>query len=117
MGFKVALKANVEVRIGLVEVHLELIVRELVAWLVLAVVFGALLYRIVGQVDQLVLEAAEYVLATSCSKVTLLVDVNLHVAVHSSAEDVSTNVKFSPVDQKWVVNILLHDTSSSPICR
>lgn len=116
LGFQIAFKANIEVRIRLVEVHLELIVGKLVTRLVLAVVFGPLLHCIVGQVDQLVLEAAEYVLAARCTKIPFLIDVYFHVAVYSRAEDVCTNIKFPTMYQQWIVNVFLHNARPPSIC-
>ena len=57
--------------------------------------------------DQLVLEAAEHVLAARCPQVALLIDVDLHVAVHSGAQHVSSYVEFAPFEQEWFLKIFL----------
>mmetsp|Transcript_9735 Transcript_9735/g.16401 ORF Transcript_9735/g.16401 Transcript_9735/m.16401 type:complete len:318 (+) Transcript_9735:37-990(+) len=112
LGEDVALKADVQVGVALVDELLEVHVGELVAGLELAVVLGALLHGVVGEVDQLVAEVVDGVLAAGGAQVALLVDEHLGVAVDRGHQHVGADVELAAVDEQRVVDVLLDDAGA-----
>ena len=109
----VAFVAHVQPAMILVDVILKFSVAQLVAWFKFTVVFGFLLYGIIGEVHHAIGQVVEGELAAGCAQVALCVVVRLKVAVGACHHAVSADVELAPVDQKRVVDIFLNDASLS----
>ena len=86
----------------------EVLPAELVAVLKLAIVIGLLLDRIVRQVDKLIGDVVQAVLATARSNVPVLVAVPLQAAIDAGQEPEASKIELSLVDQQWVIDVLLN---------
>ena len=86
----------------------EVLPAELVAVLKLAIVIGLLLDRIVRQVDKLIGDVVQAVLATARSNVPVLVSVALQAAIDAGQEPEASKIELSLVDQQWVIDVLLN---------
>ena len=111
MRLDVPFEADAQVAVVLVNEHLELVVRELVARFKLAIVLAPLLHSVVSQVHQPIRQVVNRVLPTRGAKVALLVDVDLVVPVHRGHHHKRPYVELPPVNEQRVVNVLLDDTS------
>lgn len=72
-----------------------------------------LLNRIVGQMHEFVRQIVHGELTTRCAKVPLFVEISLHVAVDGGDECKDSYVKFAPVYQQRIRNVLLDDASAA----
>jgi hypothetical protein len=59
-----------------------------------------------------VAQVVDTILPTRRSKIAFLIDINLVVAVNRRHQHICPDIKFTPIYEQWVVNILLHNTSS-----
>lgn len=82
---------------------------QFVSLLKARVVRGILLDCVVGQVDKLVVEAAQGELATRRADVTLLAQVSAHRSVHQRNQHKYTHVKFAARNQHGILDVSLHD--------
>ena len=96
---------------------MEFVVGQLVSRLKLTIILGPLLNCIIGQVNELVLELAEYVLSARRSQVAFVVDVNLQITIHCGTEHICTDVELSAMDKERIVDVLLDDACSAAIGR
>ena len=98
---------EVEVLLRGIEVLLEVVVAELVAILILAVLVAVDLDGIVGEVDELVVGVAQLELVAAGADVALVVPVAAHLAVEAHQQHVAADVELPPVVQQRPVDVLL----------
>ena len=91
----------------LVEIALEIAIAHFVEVLEFAEVLCLGLDGIVGEVYVFVAEVLEIELTTACPDVPVLVEVALNLLVDAREQRKYSEIKFSPVDQQRLVNILL----------
>jgi hypothetical protein len=88
---------------------LKFSVRELIPIFKLAVVRAPVLYRVIGQVNQPVLDILDVVLSARGPKVSVLVKVSAQVAVDCCGQRVESNIEFALLIQQGPFAILLDD--------
>jgi hypothetical protein len=91
---EIPLNANVEVRIVLINVVLEVSVRKFVASLILTVVLSVLLNGVVSKMDHPVGQVLQSKFSAACSQVAICIEIALNVTVNRAHEGVQTNVEF-----------------------
>lgn len=106
------LEVVVLVRVGGVQVPLELAVGQFVRRLVLPVVLALLLDRVVGQVDHVVPQVVQVVLLAAGPDVALLVPVPSDVPVAAGDQQVVSDVEFPPAVEERL-QVLLDDQRSA----
>ena len=79
---KIPLNANVEVRIVLINVVLEVSVRKFVASLILTVVLSVLLNCVVGKMDHPVGQVLQSEFSATGSQVAICIEIALNVTVN-----------------------------------
>ena len=79
---KIPLNADVEVRIVLINVVLEISVRKFVARLILTVVLSVLLNGVIGKMDHPVGQVLQGEFSATCSQVAISIEIALNVTVN-----------------------------------
>ena len=109
----ISFKTNVQIGKIFVEVNLKFRIRHFVAGLVLSVVFIFFLDRVIGQMDQAIVKIVHVVFVGTCSDIPFVKNISFGVAADRAHNGKCPDIKFSPVDQQWVMDILLNYTGPS----
>jgi hypothetical protein len=91
---------------------LEVVDRELVAVLVLAVVISVLLNGVVGKVNKLVGKIRNRELFAACPKVAVSVEVAFKASIYGGHQAIASYVEFASTDQQRLLYVLLNDECS-----
>lgn len=112
MRNNVPFQANIQFTILLVDVQLKFTIRHLVTDFIFAIILVFFLDGIVSQVNKFVVQVVNIKLITAGSDIAFFIDVNFHPSTNGGNHCVCSNVKLTSMDQKWIVNVSLHDASS-----
>ena len=108
----VPLKADILQGTSLVQICLEFLIIQFVARFILSIVFAFFLHRVIREVDQPVLQILEVKFAGRGTDVAFFVREAFEVAIDGGKHSVGANVKFSLVNQKRILYVLLNDAST-----
>ena len=115
----VSFKVDLFVRVSLGQIFLKRSISKFVSRLVLSIVFRVLLDSVVHKMDELVLEVVHRVFSGSSSQVTISVEISFNNAIDAGDQREASNIKFSSLVKKRIVNVLLdnHTSISSTVGR
>ena len=100
---------NLLFRMEGLKVPLKVTNRLFISRLKLTVVLVILLHGIVSEVNEFVFYIICVILLTGSANVRIFIEIPLHFPVYASQESVTSEIKFSAVDEQGVVDVLLND--------
>ena len=112
----ISLQIKVEIRLLGVDDLREVLETHFVCIFEFSVIFRLVLDGVVSQMDESITNIVEVVLSGASSNIAILITVPFQRAVNTGHHAVNSEVKFSFVDQKRVVNILLDDEGTILLC-
>ena len=102
---------NIHIGIKLIQVPLKIRITHFVAIFELAEVLSLLLDRVVCEVDKLIIKIIKIKLLGTCPDIAIFIKVPFECFVNACYEGEDAEIEFAAVNQKRIVNILLHNKS------
>lgn len=75
----------------------------------LAIVLTLLLYCIICQVYELILNVVDVVLLARCPDIAILIEIALLKLVHTGYQPITSEVKLPLLNEQWFLNVLLYN--------
>ena len=108
----ISLQIKVKIRLLSIDDFCEVLEAHLVCIFEFSIVFGLVLDGVISQVNESIANVVKVVLSGARPNIAILITVPFQRTVNASHHAVDSEVKFTLVDEKRVVDILLNDEST-----